>query len=99
MENRQLIPVADFCDHYHIEFSFVRSLHDYGLVEITTIKNVQYLRSEDLIELEKMVRLHYDLDINMEGIDAIKQILQRMDKLQHELNSLKSRLNLYERSE
>jgi hypothetical protein len=74
-------------------------LHDYGLVEITTIKNVQYLRSEDLIELEKMVRLHYDLDINMEGIDAIKQILQRMDELQHELNSLKRRLNLYERSE
>jgi cell division FtsZ-interacting protein ZapD len=93
MENRQLIPVADFCDHYHIEFSFVR------LVELTTVKEVQYLRAEDLTELEKMARLHYELDINMEGIDAIKHILQRMDKLQQELNSLKSRLNLYERSE
>ncbi|MCA4895860.1 MAG: chaperone modulator CbpM [Cytophagales bacterium] len=99
MENRQLIPVADFCDHYHIEFSFVRSLHDFGLVEFTTVKEVQYLRAEDLTELEKMARLHYELDINMEGIDAIKHILQRMDKLQQELNSLKSRLNLYERSE
>ncbi len=76
MENRQLIPVADFCDHYHIEFSFVRSLHDFGLVEFTTVKEVQYLRAEDLTELEKMARLHYELDINMEGIDAIKHILQ-----------------------
>jgi ubiquinone biosynthesis protein UbiJ len=74
-------------------------LHDFGLVEFTTVKEVQYLRAEDLTELEKMARLHYELDINMEGIDAIKHILQRMDKLQQELNSLKSRLNLYERSE
>jgi hypothetical protein len=96
MENRQLIPVADFCDHYHIAFSFVRSLHDYGLVEFTTVKEVQYLRAEDLTELEKMVHLYYELDINLEGIDAIRHILQRMNKLQEELNSLKNRLDFYE---
>ena len=96
MENRQLIPVADFCDHYHIEFSFVRSLHDYGLLEFTTVKEVHYLRAEDLSELEKMVRLYYELDINLEGIDAIRHILQRMDKLQEELNSLKNRLDFYD---
>jgi hypothetical protein len=96
MENRQLIPVADFCDHYQIEFSFVRSLHDYGLVEFTTIKEVQYLRAEDLTELEKMVHLYYELDINLEGIDAIRHILQRMNKLQEELNSLRNRLDFYE---
>lgn len=96
MENRQLIPVADFCDHYHIEFSFVRSLHDFGLVEFTTVKEVQYLRAEDLTELEKMVRLYYELDINLEGIDAIRHILQRMNKLQEELNSLRNRLDFYE---
>ena len=96
MENRQLIPVADFCDYYHIEFSFVRSLHDYGLLEFTTVKEVHYLRAEDLSELEKMVLLYYELDINLEGIDAIRHILQRMDKLQEELNSLKNRLDFYE---
>jgi len=96
MENRQLIPVADFCDHYHIEFSFVCSLHDYGLVEFTTVKEVQYLRAEDLTELEKMVHLYYKLDINLEGIDAIRHILQRMNKLQEELNSLRNRLDFYE---
>ena len=46
--------------------------------------------------LEKLVRLHYHLDINVEGIDAITNLLQRMANMHHEILQLKSRLQLYE---
>ncbi len=96
MENKQLIPLEQFCAHYHIEFAFIHSLHDYGLVEITTVEDIQYLKSEQLSELEKLIRLYYELEINMEGIDAINHLLQRMNELRQELGVLKNRLRLYE---
>ena len=96
MENEQLIPVEQFCGHYHIEFSFIQSLSEYGLVEITRLEEVEYVKKEQIKELEKMIRLHYDLDINIEGIDAISHLLQRVDDLRDELNILKNRLRLYE---
>lgn len=96
MENKQLIQIEQFCAHYHIEFAFIHSLYEFGLVEIITVEDVQYLRGEQLAELEKMIRLHYDLEINMEGIDAITHLLQRMNELREELGLLKNRLRLYE---
>jgi hypothetical protein len=39
-----------------------------------------------------MVHLHYDLDINIEGIEAISHLLDRVDNLQRELITLKNRL-------
>ena len=43
-----------------------------------------------------MIRLHYELDINIEGIDAISHLLQRVDQLQDELRIMKNRLSRYE---
>ncbi len=43
-----------------------------------------------------MMRLNFELDINMEGIDAISNLLQQIDNLQKELISTKNKLTLYE---
>ena len=96
MENRQLISVGQFCVHYNTELEFIHSLYEYGLVEIITVEDTQYLKSEQLTELEKMIRLHYELEINLEGIDAITHLLHRMNNLREELDILKNRLRLYE---
>ena len=96
MENEDLIALNDCCMHYSIEVSFVRSLNGAGLVDIVTVQNTDYLHQEDIAYLEKMVRLHQDLDINMEGIEAIAHLLNRVDILQEEINGLRNRLRLYE---
>jgi len=96
MENEQLITIEQFCIHYNIEYSFIQSLTEFGLLEITTVEETQYLSREHIRDVEKMIRLHYDLDINLEGIEAITHLLQRVDKLQEELTVLKNRLKLYE---
>jgi hypothetical protein len=40
--------------------------------------------------------MYYDLDINMEGIDAISHLLKRINHLQQELISTQNKLRLFE---
>ncbi|GHN02674.1 hypothetical protein WSM22_41630 [Cytophagales bacterium WSM2-2] len=91
MENEHLITIEEFCTHYNVEVSFVHSLIDVGLVEITVIDQTHYLLKDQISSVEKMIRLHYDLDINIAGIEAISHLLQRINSLHEELAALKSR--------
>jgi len=96
MKNEHMISAAEFCDCHHIEISFIDSLKETGLIEIATIEEMTYIRESQLNDLEKIVRLYYDLDINIEGIDTVINLLQRMQDMQHEIALLKNRLRLYE---
>ena len=96
MKTEHLIPVEQLCSNYNIEFSFIDSLHEYGLVQLTKVEEVRYIIPEQIYALERMIRLHYELDINIEGIDAISHLLQRVDQLQDELRIMKNRLSRYE---
>ncbi|MDQ3110948.1 MAG: chaperone modulator CbpM [Bacteroidota bacterium] len=96
METEDLIPVQEIITHHKIEISFLDSLHEFGLIEITTVKETRYLFKGQLSELEKMIRLHYELEINLEGIEAISHLLQRVNSLQEELVAARNRLRVYE---
>jgi hypothetical protein len=97
MEN--LIPADEFCANHNIEVSFIRSLQENGLIEIMTIEEKGYIQASQLQELEKIVRLYYELDINLEGIETINHLLQRINNMQDEITALRNRLRLYETNE
>ena len=96
MYNAHLIPAIDFCIHHNIETSFIGSLSESGLIEIVEIEEVTYIEENQLVQLEKLVRFYYDLGINLEGIETITHLLNRMNNLQDEINLLRNRLRLYE---
>ena len=96
MATTTLISTTDFCTWHEVEHTFVRSLGDAGLIEITIIDKSEFIPETQLQRLEKMVRLHHELDINLAGIEAITHLLDRMETLHHEMRSLKNRLRLYE---
>lgn len=96
MEERTFVSATAFCTHHHIEIAFIHSLHDFGLIDVTAEEDDFLLPQEQLEALEKMVRLHYDLNINLEGIDAIYNLLQRLETTQREVKALRSTLRLYE---
>lgn len=96
METEHLLSIEQLCLHYNIEVSFVSSLTEFGLIELVTVETTQYIDKGQLSSLEKLIRLHYDLDINMEGIDAISHLLRKVNSMQAELAALKNRLRLYE---
>ena len=91
-----LISTDDFCSHYKVEYSFINSLQQHGLIEITSIDQHSFIDHDHLKNVEKLVRLHYDLDINLEGIEAITYLLNRVKNMQAEIIALKNRLRLYE---
>ena len=93
MNKEEYISIHEFCIHYHAEFSFVHSLSEYGLIESVTEENMIYLNKNQLPDLEKYLRLHYEMDINLEGIEAISHLLQKLNELQQEVIQLKNRLN------
>ena len=95
MQQENLIPASEFCVHHNIEINFIYSLQEYGLLEVITREESVFIPENQLTELEKMVRLHYDLNINMEGIDVIRHLLERIDAAQHELNQLRNELKIY----
>ena len=96
MEPEQFIVAEEFCASHKIEFSFIDTLQEFGLIDIIIIEDNKYLANEKIKEVEKMMRLHFELDINMEGIDAISNLLQQIDNLQQELLNVKNKLKLYE---
>lgn len=96
MERKDIIPANDFCTCHEISFTFIERLHDAGLVDIDTVGNQHYLYLEQLSSLEPLVRLHTDLEINQEGVEAIAHLLQRITAMQREIQALKQKLQLYE---
>ncbi|MBN9484230.1 MAG: hypothetical protein BGO70_12085 [Bacteroidetes bacterium 43-93] len=96
MEKREIIPASEFCIYHSISWSFIAGLQEAGLVEIDTVENEHYLYVDQLKTIEPLVRMHTELEINIEGIEAIAHLLQRVENMQHEMQLLKQRLGLYE---
>ena len=96
MEVKDFIPVIQLCSNYKVEISFLNELHDVGLIEIVTYEQTSYLHQDKINDVEKMIRIHHELKVNTEGIDVVFNLLQKVDDLQSELNTIKDRLRLYE---
>ena len=99
MQTEYLIAVDEFCANHNIEISFISSLQQTGLIEITTIKETGFIDAGQLQQLEKFIRFYYELDINLEGIETITHLLQRINSMQDEIIALRNRLRLYETNE
>ena len=94
--NTDIINVSDYCQKCHIEPSFIALLEEGGLIEVEEHEGESYLYVSQLPELEQYARLYYDLSINIEGIDAIHHLLNRVKDLQEEVSALRNRLRAYE---
>ena len=84
-----LIATNDFCTYHHVEFTFIDSLNEAGLIEIRVIDQKSFIPESELQKLEQM-------DINLAGIEAITHLLQRVQNMHEEMRLLRNRLRRYE---
>lgn len=96
MNEKPLISTQTLCYNYNIEISFVTALNRMGLIQIEIIEEKQFIHQDQISDLEKIIRLHNELNVNLEGIDVVFNLLEKERALQDELNALKNRLRLYE---
>lgn len=94
--NRQYITITELCNWHRIERKFIHSLHEVGLVHIVEVENEEVLTQQELADVEKMIRMHYELQINVEGIDAVYNLLNQVTDLKREVRILQNRLKKYE---
>ena len=95
MLNEQLISVKELCTYHNIEIEFIQSLHEHGLIELTSVEEQTVISYAQLGEVEKMIRLHYDLDVNIEGLDVIRHLLLRLEEAQGKISELSNKLKFY----
>ena len=96
MAAEKYILVRLFCEQTQIEVEFVRNLQEYGLVNFEEREDDVFMDKNDIIEIERLFRLHNDLGINYEGLGVISQMLSRIQGMEEEMNFLQKKLRLYE---
>ena len=87
-----LIATTDICTYHEVEYTFISSLSEAGLVELKVVNHTTYIPENELQKLERMIRLHHELEINFAGIEAITHLLERIEQMQEEMRVLRNRL-------
>jgi hypothetical protein len=90
MEN--LIATTDICTYHEVEYTFISSLSEAGLLELRVVDQTTYIPENELRRLERMIRMHHELEINIAGIEAITHLLERIEQMQEEMRLLRNRV-------
>lgn len=78
---------------YNVEITFFDELVNSGLLNIHTENEIRYLMYEDLPIFERFTNWHYDLEINLPGLEVIHEMLKKMDDLRQRNRELINKLS------
>lgn len=90
------ISIEDIIRLYKIDYSFVDQLIDSELLHPETENSVRYIIYEELPHLERFTNWHYDLDVNLPGIEIIHQLLNQLEDLKTENRRLLGHVTKFE---
>lgn len=96
MDKEEMIPVREFCIYHKMELSFIYSLNESGLIDITMVQEEIFVPASQLKQLEQLMRLNQEMDINIEGIETITYLLHRIAGLQQHIVELNNKLAFYQ---
>ena len=96
MSRAEYIELTRLCDQYQLEMQFFSALEEIELIHVVQVETTRCVPVEDIRQIERMVRLHKDLEINAAGIGAVVQLLDKIERMREEMFELRSRLRRYE---
>lgn len=91
-----LISLNEYSVQYEIEHQFLIELEESGIIFFQQDGEEKYIKEEQLAELETYIRFYYDLEINVEGIDVIRNLLGKVNMLEQEIRILRNQLKLHQ---
>ncbi len=95
MMNAKRLLYSECLRIYEVDESFIGSLHEVGLIHVVVNEQERFIEYDDLSDLEQFIRWYYEMNINVEGIDALRNMIERVKSLQSEVDKLKSELQFY----
>jgi MerR family transcriptional regulator, heat shock protein HspR len=79
--------IAEFC---RLEVQIIRHLRDVGVISgVNVAGEGQRYSDNELALLRRVRRLHHDLGINIEGVEAIMRLYAQLEALQREVEQYK----------
>ncbi|HDZ05882.1 hypothetical protein LCGC14_0122780 [marine sediment metagenome] len=96
MDSENYIQIELYCERTQTPIEFIDDLLEFDMIEVQQIENKKYVQQHHIIEIERIYRLRNELGINMEGIDTINHMLEKVNRLEQELKLLRNRLTIYE---
>ncbi|MBK5719576.1 chaperone modulator CbpM [Dysgonomonas sp. Marseille-P4677] len=90
----ELIIIQEYCIQNQVEPDFIIQLENEGLIQVSVVEEERYIHISQLKNLDQYVRWYYDLSINVEGIDVIQNLLDKIDEMQNEIHRLKEQIRL-----
>lgn len=93
----KLISIREYCKNAKVEVEFVSLLKAEDIIEVHIVDGEESIVLDQIPLLEQYARWYYEMEINLEGIDAIRHLLERVKKMQHNIHELESKLRLYEK--
>ena len=82
------ISIEEITRIYRIDTHFLNDLIQSELLHPETEKSTQYIVYEELTHLERFANWHYDLEINLPGIEIIHKLLNQIEDLRNENRKL-----------
>ena len=90
---KERISRDDLVKIYNIEVTFFDSLVDSGLLHVETENETHYLIYDELPAFERLANWHYDLEVNLPGLEVIHHMLGKMEELTRINRELKQKLS------
>ncbi|WP_445381751.1 chaperone modulator CbpM [Robiginitalea sp. IMCC43444] len=95
MERDKYIRIIDFCEGHGLETRFLYELQEFELISIQKLEKEEVFHRRELRRLERLLRLHRDLHINPQGLQAVDHLLNRVQQLEEEVLQLRRALGRY----
>lgn len=96
MKEETYILIQHYCETTEVDPEFIEQLFEYGLIQHLEHGDAPAILQEELPRIERMARLHYDLDINLEGLQVIAHMREKLIQMQKEMLELQRKLKRFE---
>lgn len=90
MEER--ISVDEIIKLYGVDISFLNELEEADLIKTEIIDEIRCLHYDQLSDFEHFTNWHYDLGVNIAGLEVIRHLLRQINSLQEENKQLMNRI-------
>lgn len=88
--DRSYYKIADICNSNKIEISLVKQLHENNLIKIVILDTHEFIHEDELIYLEKYANWYYELELNIQGIEIVKNLVDQIKYLQDEIKNIRN---------
>ena len=92
-----LIVEAEYAQDLEKHNALINSLNESGLIDIVIVKEQTFIPLNQLKQLEQLILLKQEMHINIEGIESITYLLQRIQDMQQQIVALRNKLAFYTR--